>query len=270
MTAMHHISPLKHLTTSSLMFTLLFLLPGCGLLGSDETEEAAAPEATIISPAYELAQKGMEEFNTGDYYQAKLLFNEILDRHPFSKEATLAELKAADSNYHLKNWAEALILYKEFEERHPTNEAIPYVMYQVAMCSYKNIGRVDRDTSGATQTIRDFSRLLRAYPKSPYTREAKARILAAKEFLVNHEYFVVKFYIRTDKDSQAISRLKYILATYPTSAVAPKAAELLKRLEAGDAPGFTLSSWFRDLSLPDWHDYFKKGKGTDENGKQLN
>ncbi len=243
----------KSLFLSTMALSLLALSQfGCSSGGSWFGSSEKEAQAIEVSPAVTLIQEGLEEFNVGNYYQARIHFNEILDRHPFSKEALLAELKAADCNYYLKNWQEALILYKEFEERHPTNEAIPYVMYQVAMCSYSNIGRVDRDTSGASKAIQDFSRLLRAFPNSAYTKEAKARIRAAREFLVNHEYFVVKFYIRTDKHSQAIIRLNYILTMYPKSTVAPKAKKLLERLENDNPPGFTLSSWFQDLSLPDW------------------
>ena len=38
-----------------------------------------------------------------------------------------------------------------FEEKHPTNEATPYVMYQIAMCSYQQIDTIDRDTGSATR-----------------------------------------------------------------------------------------------------------------------
>ena len=129
---------------------------------------------------------------------------------------------------------------------------MPYVMYQKAMCNFKQIDRVDRDTSGAEQAIQLFGQLIRAYPESPYTNEAKARIKAAREFLANHEYFVVEFYLRTDKLKEAETRLKHILAMYPDSTIRPKAEELLARIQAGKAPKTNLSSWFPKMSLPDW------------------
>lgn len=144
------------------------------------------------------------------------------------------------------------MLYHEFEERHPTNEAIPYVMYQIAMSHYQQIDRIDRDTSGAENAIKEFSKLLRAFPNSPYKKEAKGRIRAANEFMVNHEYFVVEFYLRTEKYEEAQARLQYLISTYPDATITPKATKLLKRLEAGDPPGFNLSAWFQDNLLPDW------------------
>ncbi len=208
----------------------------------------------IQLPADSLAINGMDEFDVGNYRAALKYFDEILNTYPFSPQAMLAELKAADCNYFMGNYAEALVLYKKFEERYPTNEAIPYVLYQIAMCSYQQIDRIDRDTSGATKSIRDFTRLIKAYPDSPYTDEAKARIQAATEFLVNHEYLVVEFYLRTNKYLEAKTRLNYLINTYPDASITPQAKALVARLEAGDKMGFNLSSWFSGLAkLPDWH-----------------
>lgn len=208
----------------------------------------------IQVPAESLATKGMEAYNVGDYHEAAKQFKELLDKYPFSPQAMLAELKGADCNYFMGNYPEALVLYQRFEEQHPTNESMPYVMYQIAMCSYQQIDTIDRDTSGATKSIRDFTKLLKAYPDSPYTDEAKARIKAANEFLVNHEYLVVEFYLRTDKILDAKTRLKYLINTYPDAAITPQARTLLAKLEAGEKLGFNLSSWFSGIvKLPDWH-----------------
>jgi outer membrane protein assembly factor BamD len=213
--------------------------------GSDTQDE-------VFEQAEVLAKTGMDEFNLGNYSEALRAFEEILDRYPFSPQAMLAELKSADCHYYRNEFVEAKTLYKEFEERHPTNEAIPYVMFQIGMCDFSRSDRIDRDISGAQDAIQSFSRLLRTYPDSPYSREARARIQAAKEFLVNHEYFVAVFYVRTKQFKQAKHRLKYILAMYPNSSVTPKAKSLLARLDAGDPPRWGLSKWLPDIQMPDW------------------
>lgn len=203
-------------------------------------------------PSRTLATKGMDDYNVGKYFTALEYFEEILDRYPFSAEATLAELKAADCNYNMGRYLEALMLYKEFEERHPTNEAIPYVMFQKAMSHYKRIDRVDRDTTYALESIKLFNQLLRAYPNSPYTPEAQARAKAAHEFLANHEYCVVEFYLRTKKYDQAEKRLTYLLSMYPDTEISGKAESLLARIKADDPPTSSIADWFPKLSLPDW------------------
>ncbi len=246
-----HTSLIQNSFRLCLICILLLSLGGCAQIKSLFGEGDEEGQDIRLS-AKTLAGKGIDELNNGNYYKARKAFDEILDYYPFSPEAMLAQLKGADANYYMENYQEALVLYREFEERHPTNEAIPYVMYQIAMCYYQQIDRIDRDTSGADNAIKEFSKLLRAFPNSPYSHEARARIRAANEFLVNHEYFVVEFYLRTEKYEQAQTRLRYLISTYPDATITPKARKLLQRLDAGDPPSFSLSSWFKNTLLPDW------------------
>jgi len=249
---------LSHRIALMLLVLLLGLQGGCADLkkkfniSSIDEEGNEIVNESLIQPAKKLLIQGMDDYSVGKYFTAVEFFEEILNRYPFSPEAILAELKAADCSYHLGNYLEALVLYEEFENRHPTNESIPYVMYQKGMCNYKLIDRVDRDPTGAEKSIVLFNQLIKAYPNSPYTDEAIARVAAATEFMANHEYFVVKYYIRTAKFDQAETRLKYLLAIYPEAEIAPKATKLLDRIEAGDPPRTRLTSWFPKLSLPDW------------------
>jgi outer membrane protein assembly factor BamD len=251
---MQSTSPAVRTALSVIFLACCLSLTGCSTMKdmfSDWTFGEQSGEEQF-EPAESLAAKGMDAYGVGNYTEALQAFNEIMDRYPFSPQAILAELKAADCHYYKKEYVEAKTLYKEFEERHPTNEAIPYVMFQIGMCDFSRTDRIDRDVSGAQEAIQSFNRLLRAHPDSPYTHEARARIRAAKEFLVNHEYFVAVFYVRTKKYEQAQHRLKYILAMYPDSDIIPKAKALLAKLDAGEPPRWGLSKWLPDLTMPEW------------------
>jgi outer membrane protein assembly factor BamD len=231
----------------SVVFTLVLTattLSGCATFdgifssfsfGEQGEDTAQQPEALI--------NQGMEAYNVGNYSAAIKAFNTILDEHPFSPQAMLAELKAADAHYYNKHYLEAKTLYRAFEERYPTNEAIPYVLFQIGMCDFKRSDRIDRDTSGAQEAIQSFSRLLSAYPHSPYASEARVKMEEAREFLVNHEYLVAVFYVRTKQYDEAKHRLNYLLTIYPDSSITPQAEALLKKLEAGTPPVWGISRW---------------------------
>jgi len=200
--------------------------------------------------AENLSRQGLDYFNHGKYEKAREVFKKLKDRYPFSQYSLLAELKIADSEYFLKNYEEARLLYREFEELHPSNEAVPYVMFQIGMCYYRQIDTIDRDTSGASNAIQAFSRQLKSFPVSPYTAEAQARIMAAKNFLASHEFYVASFYIKVKSYTEAMARLEYILAAYPDSAIAPQANSLLTDLKAGNPPKRRLSSWLPNFLFP--------------------
>ncbi|HHO47860.1 MAG TPA: outer membrane protein assembly factor BamD [Desulfobacteraceae bacterium] len=257
MTYLHHRRlPALRPALTVLVLILPLALAGCASLkswfGFDDS-------TTVQQSAESLAMEGMDDFNVGKYHSALNSFEEILDRFPFSPQAMLAALKAADSHYYQKNYLEAKVLYQQFEERHPTNEAIPYVMFQIGMCDYARTDRIDRDTSGARDALQSFSRLLRAYPDSPYSAEAKARIQAAQEFLINHEYFVAVFYVRTKRYEEAAHRLRYLIAMYPGSPITANAEKLLARIEEGNPPRMGLTRWLPRLTMPDWK-LFKAGE----------
>ncbi|MBU1567156.1 MAG: outer membrane protein assembly factor BamD [Proteobacteria bacterium] len=248
-------------------FVLLVFLGGCAdfkkTFGFTSIDEDGTEAKTDLNfPAKNLLEKGMDDYNVGKYFTAIEFFQEILNRYPFSPEAPLAELKAADCSYHLERYQEALVLYDEFANRHPTNESIPYVLFQKGMSNFKQIDRVDRDTSGAAKSIEFFKQLLKSYPNSPYTNEAKARIAAASEFLADHEFFVAEYYVRAEKYDQAKVRLKYLIAKYPEKAITIQAKELLARLEAGDPPKSILTSWLPKFKLQAWP---FSGQGAAEN-----
>ncbi|CAK8711611.1 MAG: Beta-barrel assembly machine subunit BamD [Candidatus Electronema aureum] len=265
----------KYRTTQprSVIYVLLaatcLSLSGCGTVKDMFSSWSfGADKDEAFEQADTLAAKGMEDYKIANYSDALKSFQSIIDHHPFSPQALLAELKAADCQYYSGKYAEAKELYKIFEERHPTNEAVPYVMFQIGMCDLSRSSRIDRDPTGARDAVQSFSQLLRVHPDSPYASEAKARIQEGKEFIASHEYFVAVFYVRTSKYEQAQHRLKYLIATHPDAAVIPKAKELLTKLEAGKPPKWGIEKWLPDWQLPDWG-WWKKGKDVvEETGKE--
>ncbi len=242
------------------VLALAMIVPAVGLSGCATLDtmlgwvgfgEGSATQETPEA----LAMEGMADFNRGKYSAALKRFVEIKDRFPFSDVALLAELKAADSNYYMDKFSEAKTLYEEFEANHPTNEAVPYVLFQIGMCYYSQIGTHDRDPGNAQNAVQAFGRLNRAYPQSPYFVEASARIRAARDFLAQHEFSVATFYVRTEEDKQAQGRLEYLLATYPEASVKPQATELLAQLKSGKGIEKTWRRFVPTISLPDWQSF---------------
>jgi len=208
--------------------------------------------APVIMGPDEITSQALAKFNHGQYASALKKFKEIENRFPFSRYSMLAELKSADCNYYLKKYEKAIELYQKFLKEHPTNEAAPYVMFQIAMSYYQQIGTVDRDPGSASNAEAAFNKLLRVYPDSAYSQEAKARTKAARNFLANHEMYVASFYLKTKKHSQSIHRLEYLLDYYPETQIVPEAEELLAILQAGQVPKGSWRDWIPQIGLPDW------------------
>ena len=242
-------------STTLVLLILVLCLPGCVMLDSFFSFIGFGGGTTAPDTPESLAMGAMEDFNQASYSSALQTFEEIKERYPFSQHSLLAELKSADCQYYLGHFTEAIVSYEQFETNHPTNEAIPYILFQIAMSSYQQIDTIDRDPGAAIDCIAAFLKLLKAFPDSAYTVEANARVLAARNFLANHEFYVASLYIRTESLPQAEARLRYLLANYPETTVAVEAKEIIAAIDAGNPPRRTWKDWIPDISLPDWHTF---------------
>jgi len=235
-----------------LLFFAVLLLSGCGTVVDNTKALFGYGKDMRPTTAEGLVMEAMDDFNVAEYSKAYTKFEEVTDRYPFSQFSLLAELKMADCKYYLADYNEAIGLYSDFEDNHPTNEAVPYVMFQTGMAYYKQIDTIDRDPAGAYDSIQAFTRLLRSFPVSPYNEEAQQRIVDAKNFLAHHELYVATYYIKREEYKQAAGRLQYILDTYPESSITEESQTLLAAVNSETPPQKTWRDWIPDLSLPTW------------------
>lgn len=198
----------------------------------------------------ELAQEAMGHFQNGKYILAEENFQKIRDRFPFSAYATLAELRLADCKYYRGYYEEAIPLYEEFEKLHPTNEAVPYVIFQVSSCYFRLMESPDRDQTFTQKLIEVSDRLIKRFPQSPYTHEAEKRIAKAQERLAQSEMVVARWYYRTGQKAQAKRRCETVLKRYPGTLARATAEQLIERLDGAQvvrAAEPAPPSWWRRL-----------------------
>ena len=183
----------------------LLLLTGCGLFKHTDMARST-PEG--------LYQRGLEEYQDGRYKKAVEAFQRVRDEHPLSQIAILAELGIADSYFSDKKYAEAELSYADFVNLHPTNENLPYVIYQLGMCHYNQIGSIDRDQADTERAKKEFERLVARFPGSKFSFMAERmiadcrRMLGEKEFYIAHVYFKLGYY------GAALRRLEVVAKDY--------------------------------------------------------
>ena len=183
---------------------LIFLFSGCSFFAGKKE-----------LPADELAEKGMEAFDKGDYSQSIEYFENLKDWYPFNRLAILAELKIADAYFNEDMFDDAISGYEEFENMHPNNEAVPYCIYRTGMSYYKQLDTVDRDQTMAKKALETFDRLIDAYPESEYAKKAEVYRKKSLKSLANHELYVAKFYMKQDQYEAALKRFEGIIKTFP-------------------------------------------------------
>ncbi len=203
----------------------LFLLNGCGLFKSEASKELERTADSLI-------MEGMDAYQRNRYDKAIEAFQKIKDRFPYNQYAIVAEIKLADSYFLNKDYDLAVAAYKEFEKLHPANEIIPYVIFQQAMCYFKQMPTIDRDQSYASQAIQEFERLIKGFPKSEYVSQAQTNLISARKNLVAHEFYIGEFYFKGEKYEAALGRFEGILRKFPDTPHPPKMEEYIRICQA--------------------------------------
>jgi outer membrane protein assembly factor BamD len=163
----------------------------------------------------ELYQEAMSYYQKKIFLEAVPLFENIKDKFPLTPYAIQAELRIADSNYLQKNYLEAIYQYEEFRKLHPANSLIPYTVYQTGMCHFRQILTVDRDQTETEKAAEEFEFLISKYPQSPYAGMALSRLKFCKQRIVEHEFIIGSYYLKTQNYRGAIDRFTFVLEKYP-------------------------------------------------------
>ena len=120
----------------------------------------------------------------------------------------------ADSYFSGKNYLEAELAYREFLNLHPTNENLPYVMYQIGMCHFNEIETIDRDQSETFKALKEFERLTARFPSSKFSFMAEKMIRDCKRILGEQEFYVGEFYFNIKQYRAALRRFEKIARDY--------------------------------------------------------
>ena len=171
----------------------------------------------------ELAEEGTKALRDKGYTKAIESFEKLKDWYPFSRYSILAELKLGDAHYYCKEYEEAILAYEEFENLHPKNEAVPYVIYQIGRCYFNRLRTIDRDQTMTREALQTFERLIRTYPASPFAKNAQRHTKVCNRNLAEHEFYVGMFYYKTKHYKAALERFKTVLTSYPDLGVHRKA-----------------------------------------------
>ena len=162
-----------------------------------------------------LYESGYSRYQDSDYKEAIESFQRLREEYPLSKFAIMAELGIADSYFSKKEYAEAEMYYSDFMNLHPTNENLPYVMYQLGMCHYKQMSGVDRDQTETLKAKKEFERLISRFPSSKFAFMSERKLRDCRKRLGEHEFYVGHFYFKIKKYKAALTRFETVAREYP-------------------------------------------------------
>jgi outer membrane protein assembly factor BamD len=205
---------LRHL----MMVTVVVLLTAAGCNRGPRVYRPVVDPELLRMSKEQLFEAGEAQFERERWQRARTFYSHLYETYPNDPLGRRALLRVADTYYEqgsAVNLVEAQYKYRDFINRYPTSEYADYAMLRIAMCSYKQMERPDRDQTKTKEAVEKFNDMLRAYPNSALKGEAEARLQEAVDRLAKHEHIVARFYMKRGSYTAAVQRLNFLVDTYP-------------------------------------------------------
>lgn len=204
-------------------------LSGCDAKVGD----ASNAKLSYTEDARAAYEEAMRSYHSRAWDDAHALLSEVRKLFPYSRYATLAELRLADLNFEQEKYADAVSSYREFIQNHRMDKDVEYARYRIAKSLFRDIDETfllppaeERDQATAQEAYRELEAVLRDNPRSRYADDLLKMRRAVQGRLVRHELYVARFYLRQDMYPAAIARIDHAVKTYPGSDLEPEALVL--------------------------------------------
>ena len=218
-------------------FFLGFILQGCETLNSSESSSELDKEYVGWDAAkfHENAKSAMEAEN----YQKSIKLYETLEaRYPFGEYAAQAQLDIAYVYYKNGDPEAAIAATDRFIKIHPRHASVDYAYYLKGLVNFnRSIGFIERflptdvsqrNPDNIKVAHENFQELVRRFPDSKYTPDAKQRILSLKNNLAMYEVHVARFYLKRKAYLAAANRAGYVVKEYQQTPAIPYALEVMQ------------------------------------------
>ncbi|MBK9293777.1 MAG: outer membrane protein assembly factor BamD [Oligoflexia bacterium] len=192
------------------LFFSLFTLIVCHQLGCSSIQVADPNSAEGMFKIAEQLEKD-ERFE-----EAITKFNELRNKHPYSRYATEAELRVADIHFKKEAFIESATAYQLFKDFHPKHPRNDYVTYKIALSYFNQLpSTIDRDLTPAFKAISAFKEVESSYSTSEYFKEAQTKKNECIKMLAEKELYIANFYFIRDIYDSALKRFESLITKFP-------------------------------------------------------
>ena len=181
--------------------------------------------------------KGQAELKDENYQESLKYFIFTKAKFPFSRFATLAELRIADTYFAQEKYVDAIDAYKQFQKFHPSHPQVldGYAAYRVCQAYVKQIPSDwflippshEKDQGATRDAILELNAFRRSHEGSKYMPKVNELHRKCIRRMADHELYVARFYLERDKPNATILRLEALLKKFPDAGVDPEVLMLL-------------------------------------------
>lgn len=235
---------MKKLYFTTYLFTLTALLTACG---GDKLEKYASMTDKEI---YTEAVTALKEER---YETAVEAYQQLDAQYPFGPYSEQGQLEIIYAYFEQDELPASLGAADRFIRLHPRNPDVAYAYYMRGLVKFsENLSLVDRflpierglrDLNAPREAYNYFAELTRLYPNSPYSVDARQRMLFIRNVLAENELATAQWYMKRKAYLAAANRATYIIEHFPESPAVPAAlailAEAYKKMDLNDLSATT-------------------------------
>lgn len=205
---------------------ILSLMPSCTSTNALRGHKGSYLESVKLN-----FDAGEEALKKAEYEKAIGYFQFVRSKYPFSKYASLSDLRIADAKYAQEKWLDAASAYEIFVRLHPRHEDVPYATYRIGISYFYAVptdffllpSSTSRDQSFTKEALAALDRFLLSFPNSEHVQDALEKQKLLFSYLAQHNMHIADYYERRDKYEAAVGRFLSIEENYPNTEISAEA-----------------------------------------------
>lgn len=190
--------------THGLLLMALLVAGGCGNAGQLRYDSAK-----------EAHQKGIENFEEGDYQRATEYFQAVFDYGRAHEWAADAQFYLGRAYYQDEKYVLAASEFARFLQLYRQDERAPRAEYMRAMSYYKQSPPYQLDQTKTKQAIDYFQLFLDRYPNHELASQAQSKIEELRKKLARKKFAAAELYERQERYEAAAKTYEDVFDKYP-------------------------------------------------------
>jgi outer membrane protein assembly factor BamD len=223
-------SGFARLSHAALALVAVMLIAGCGSIKGEK-------DPTAGWTAERLYQDARTEISAGNWKDARTRLEAVEARYPFGGYAQQALIDQAYVNWKDDEPEQALAAIDRFQQQYPNHAGTDYMLYLKGLitftppsASFTKFTRQDpseRDPKGLRESYESFNELIKRYPDSRYTADAKKRVTWLVSTIAQNEVHVAQYYYERGAYVAAVNRAQTVITDFQGVPVAEKALYII-------------------------------------------
>ena len=207
---------LRFVGQTAVAILLAACLAGCSSMGSLFGNDDSVKLDT--RPPDVMYKDAEEKLASGSSTKAAETFERVDQLYPYSEEAKKATLMAAVAYQKAGKGPEAVAAARRYLQLHPGTKEAAQAQQIVASAYFERVSSPTRDQGETKKAIAELETLIRRYPDSEYSEEAKRRIKLARDTLAASEMNVGRYWQKKGNYLAAVNRFKTVVTDYQQTA----------------------------------------------------